>query len=303
MKGNLKILILVGVPASGKTTQSKDFVRNNADWVRVSRDDFRHMLKNAQVCDPKIEDLISSLVNTVIENSLMKKLNVIVDNTNLKVKYLDSIIEKFKYSADIDFRIFDISLDKAIARDNNREMKVGEDVIRKMYKSYKVLIDTFSFQPVNKIPNRPHIIPNFESKLPDAVIFDVDGTLALMGRRGPFDWHKVDVDDPNRIVAEQVAFHKSKGRKILIVSGRDETCRDMTVEWFKFYDIAFDQFFMRPANDFRKDTVIKREIYHNEIEGKYNVLACYDDRLQVLVNTWFDLGVFTFNVNQGQINF
>jgi predicted kinase len=34
-KDNLKILILIGIPASGKSTWSKDFVRNNEKWVRV----------------------------------------------------------------------------------------------------------------------------------------------------------------------------------------------------------------------------------------------------------------------------
>jgi hypothetical protein len=69
-----------------------------------------------------------------------------------------------------------------------------------------------------------------------------------------------------------------------------------------FYEIEFDMLFMRPENDYRKDTVIKREIYQNEIEGKYNVLAVYDDRLQVL-DMWYEQGIFTFNVNQGNLNF
>lgn len=303
MEKNRKIVIYIGIPASGKTTAAKEFLRNNPDWVRVSRDDFRLMLRNEQMCEPKIEDLVTQLVNGAINKALVRKQNVIVDATNVREKYINEFIEEYKYSADIDYRVFDISLDKAIERDNNRQMKVGTEVIKRMYDNYKILIDSFHFQPVKKIANRPHITPNFESKLPDAVIFDIDGTLALMGNRGAFDWDKVDRDNVNKIVAEQIDFHMSLGRQILIVSGRDEVCMKMTEDWLNFYGIHFDHIFMRPKDDYRKDTIIKKEIYENEIKDKYNVLAVYDDRLSVITDTWYNLGLFVFNVNQGMIEF
>jgi len=220
-KDILKILILIGIPASGKSTWAADYVRNNPNWVRVNRDDFRAMLKNSQVCENKIEDMITALVIDTINRALMKNLNVLIDNTNLKQKYIDGFIEQFKYQANIDFRVFDISLAKAIERDAARDKKVGAGPIKKMYESYKILIDSFDFQPVNKIKSRPVIKPTFESDLPDAVVFDIDGTLAHIGNRSVFDWMKVYVDDVNPIVSEQMAFHRSKGRKIIIMTGRN----------------------------------------------------------------------------------
>ena len=44
MKKN-KIIFCVGVPASGKSTWSKDFVRNNENYARLCRDDYRYMYK------------------------------------------------------------------------------------------------------------------------------------------------------------------------------------------------------------------------------------------------------------------
>jgi predicted kinase len=41
----LEVLVLIGIPGSGKSTWAKDFVSNNSDWIRVNRDDFRDMLK------------------------------------------------------------------------------------------------------------------------------------------------------------------------------------------------------------------------------------------------------------------
>lgn len=105
-------------------------------------------------------------------------------------------------------------------------------------------------------------------------------------------------DDVNEIVVEQLQFHKSKGRKIFVVTGRDEVCREITTDWLELHGIQFDEMYMRPKDDYRKDTIIKKEIYQNEVVGKYNLLCVYDDRLQVC-RTWNDLGIFVFTVNQG----
>lgn len=296
-KENLELLILVGVPASGKSTWSKRYVIDNPNWVRVSRDDFREMLKSSPMCENKIEEMISSLVNSTIEHSFSKKMNVIVDATNLNLKYINAFIDRFNTVANINFRIFDISLKKAIEYDSNRIRPVGETIINRFYKQYKDLLDTYSFQPLTK-KREEYVIPNFESNKPNAIIFDIDGTLALMGNRSPYDWDKVWKDDVNKIVSEQIEFHKSSGRKIIIVTGRDASCKDITVEWLNYNDIYFDEIFTRPLNDYRKDTSIKREIYENNIKDKYNVLAVFDDRLSV-VEEWSKMGLFVFNVNQG----
>lgn len=302
MKKELKVILNIGIPASGKTFWTKEFLRKNTGWVRVSRDEFRLQLRNEQMCEPKIEDLITTLVNDAIHNALAKNLNVIVDATNVKLKYINQFINEFKYSADIDYQVFDISLEKAIERDKNRDAKVGESVIKRMYSDYKILMDSFDFQPVNKITQRPIIKPDFNSQLPDCVIVDVDGTLAHMGNRSPFDWNKVDRDSLNEIVAEQVEFHHSKGRKIIILSGRDGSCKGLTEEWLQFHDVKYDEIYLRPENDYRKDSIIKKEIYENHIKGKYNVICAIDDRLQVL-DIYYKLGIFTMNVNQGNLIF
>lgn len=39
---------------------------------------------------------------------------------------------------------------------------------------------------------------------------------------------------------------------------------------------------MRKTGDSRKDFLIKKEIYENELKDKYNILAIFDDRQQVV---------------------
>jgi hypothetical protein len=100
---------------------------------------------------------------------------------------------------------------------------------------------------------------------------------------------------------------KDKDHLIEYVKNQEEhhkivTFRDELIELLNEHGIEFDEMYMRPKDDYRKDTIIKKEIYQNEVVGKYNLLCVYDDRLQVL-DMWYDQGVFTFNVNQGNHNF
>jgi len=227
-KENLKIKILIGIPASGKSTWAINFIQKNPNYIRVNRDNFRLMLKNQQFCEPKIENLITTLTNQTIHQALNKNLNVIIDNTNLKISTIQNFIDEFKYMADIEYQIFDISLEKALERNNTRQLPVNSDVIKNMFKDYKILIDSFDFQPVKKILNRPNITPKRDPNLQDCVIFDVDGTLSFIKNRNPYDWSKVYKDDINLVVAEHIDFHHSKNRKIIILTGRDEATKELT---------------------------------------------------------------------------
>lgn len=298
MKKELKVIITIGLPASGKSEFAIKHIQKNENFVRISRDDFRGMLKNQTQCDIKIESLITDLCTDAMIKSLCRNENVIMDATHCSQKHINAIIEKAQDYADIEYMLFDVPVDKCIERDKLRKNPVGEDVIRKMNEKFVVLKDTFNFQHLKKHRNRPVLLPNFNSPLPEAVCFDIDGTLAHMVNRSPFEWNKVDHDIYSPIVGEQMEFHNSKGRTIIVLSGRDSSCRKLTEEWLEFYGLKYNFLLMRPENDFRKDSVIKKEFYETHIKDKYNLLCVYDDRLQVL-DTWHKLGIFAFNVNQG----
>ena len=299
-KKNKKVIILVSPPAGGKTTYALNYLAKNQNTIRVNRDSYRFMLRDTPVTENKIEDLITDLSNDAIIKALNKNLDVIIDNTNLKLRYINDIIELVKFKADIEFIVLDCSLDKLLERDKNREKSVGEHVVKKMYKQYKDLVESYAFQNIKKRPeHEDRFVPlRQDFSLPHAVIFDVDGNLAQMKGRGPFDWHKVDNDDVIEVVAEQVKIHKSIGRKIIVVSGRDSVCRDKTIEWFNFYNIEFDELFMRPENNWDKDTTIKKKIFNEQIKDKYNVVSVFDDRISVC-KMWTELGLFCFCTNQG----
>lgn len=298
-KRNKKVIICVGIPGSGKSTWVKEYISKNPNTVAVSRDDFRFMLRNTPLTEPKIEDMITELVNITIEKSLMRGCDVIVDQTSCKQKYINSFIDLFKYKSDIEFRVFDTPLETCILRDSKRERKVGENVIKKMYKDYKLLIETYPLQNISKQPEwKDRFEPLKQDKnLPEAVIVDLDGTLFYMKNRTAFCWDKVDNDDLNEIVADQIKINKNLGRKIILVSGRDEEAREKTKHSLDFYGIEYDELFMRPKGSFEKDTIIKKRIFKENIFEKYNVLFAIDDRLSVC-KLWSEIGIFCMCVNQ-----
>lgn len=296
---NLILKILVGIPGSGKSTWATNFVKNNPNWVIISRDSYRKMLRDEYVVEPRIEDLITKMVEGDIIAAFKAKQNVILDNTNLRAKYIHPILDLVSEIADVEYQIFDISIDKAIERDSKRDKSVGEDVIRRMFKDYVTIFETFNFSRISKKGRKKYEAPKFDPKLEDIYIFDIDGTVAhFSDKRGPFDWQKVDTDDLDEVVARQFKLHMDAGHKILVLSGRDESSRDKTEQWLDFYGLKYDKLLMRPANDYRKDSIIKKEIYEREIQGKYNVIAIYDDR-DAVVRMWRDLGLKVFQVAPG----
>lgn len=299
---NKVVRINLGLPGSGKTTETLKFLRNNPDWVKISRDDFRNMFRNEQQLDPKGENLVTEAFYYATRQALKRGYSVVLDNCNVKYSHINEMIDEFNDLADIEFRYFDVPAKVCIERDKNRAMKVGEKVINEMNDALKYTLDVLDF---SNRPKKTRIKIDYSVKwdpsLPNAVISDVDGTLSHMnGKRGPFDWKRVgvdDIDEPMKFTLQTIR-EGSPDTKIIIVSGRDSICRQETTDWLNAAEIPFDELFMRPQNDYRKDSLIKKEIYENELQGKYNIMMIYDDRNQV-VDTWRELGLKCAQIEYG----
>jgi len=298
--------ILIGIPASGKSTWSKEFVSKNDNWCIVSSDDFRYAWQNKGFCDTKIENLISEMVDVSIEKLIAKGINVIYDATNVKASYLDHFKNLVKHTAKVEFQLFDVPFETAVERDSKRERSVGEEVIKKMYQSYLVLLDSYDFSFQIPTPKK-YIAPVFDPKKKNCIIVDIDGTLAhTSGKRSPYDYSKVDVDDLDvsiRKIAQATLTglndeYSGEYCDLIILSGREDLCRNSTVEWLEKNNIFYDELFMRKTGDRRKDSIIKEEIFWEHIEPNYNVIAVFDDRDQV-VKMWRSLGLKCLQVDYG----
>jgi hypothetical protein len=141
-----------------------------------------------------------------------------------------------------------------------------------------------------------------------AIIVDVDGTLADMrGVRGPFEWDKVGKDKPHtdiiNLVKDLQSLKEGENPKyaIIIVTGRDGECKQATIDWL--FDVAkleyWDDFYIRPAGSFEKDSIIKSRIYMDHIRPEFDVEFVIDDRDQV-VDMWRSLGLRVLQVAEGK---
>lgn len=135
--------------------------------------------------------------------------------------------------------------------------------------------------------------------LPKAIICDLDGTLAFMNGRNPFDAGRCEHDVLNEPVGNLLRNYKMLGYQILLVSGREEQFKPQTLMFLEKHAIAFDVLLMRKIKDYRKDAIIKTEIYEEYIKNKFFIEFVLDDRNQV-VDMWRkELGLPCFQVFYG----
>lgn len=275
-----KLLILSGLPASGKTTYAKMLLdKVGSNWKRVNKDDLRSMIDNGR-WSKQNEKKILGVRDLLIGYFLDSGYDVISDDTNFA--HIESLTEKFRSQAEVDTKFFPTDVEECIARDSKREKPVGPKVISDMYERY--------LKPVVRYQD-------YSDKLPNAIICDVDGTLAKMSGRSPFDWVRVGEDSVNEQVAS-ILQRFSMTHKIIIVSGRDGSCEEETINWLNDKKIVYTDLFMRPAGNNEKDSIIKKRIYDEHIKGAYNVSFVLDDRDQV-VRMWREQGLQCFQVAEG----
>jgi uncharacterized HAD superfamily protein len=133
----------------------------------------------------------------------------------------------------------------------------------------------------------------------EAIICDLDGTLALLGKRSPYDYQRVGSDRLNVAVALVVRAMHRQGYAVLLFTGRESSSEEKTRAWLEKHTIPYDVLVMRAAGDNRKDAIVKREMYQRTVAGVYSVAFVLDDRNQV-VDMWRkDLGLPCFQVNYG----
>ncbi len=278
----LTVYFTIGLPASGKSTWAKAKVDKSPNGTkRVNKDELRAMLDNSYFSKGN-EKFVLNIQDQIIKAALEEGKHVIVDNTHLAPKHETRIRELIKGLAVleiVDFRHVD--LETCIKRDLQRFNSVGEKVIRDMYNQF--------IAP----PRNPKPLHNPD--LPDAIICDLDGTLALIGDRSPYDGASCDKDFVNEPVR---SILQTSGHAIVFVSGREDKSKPQTLAWLEKHGIGFDALHMRSAGDMRKDSIVKKEIYDEFILDKYNVAFVLDDRDQV-VKVWRDLGLTCLQVDYG----
>lgn len=299
------IIVISGISGSGKSTLAEKIMRGNeSTYVRVNRDKIREQLfgyteENVHKYYERpdwldLEPDVSKVEDSTIKAMLARGKIVISDNTHLKLKYIKKY---FDFGVPVSVQFVDIDYDTAVDRDSRRVRKVGEDVIKKQYNQFKTLQKSFDDWYLNEFLSKSSSIVTNDPSKPHCVIFDIDGTLANLGNRHPYDWDRVDEDTVNENVRAALWAHRDAGKTIIVATGRDGVCEDKTRKWLLDNGITFDRFYIKGRDDFRKDWIVKTEMW-NDITQDFYIESMYDDRDQVVEHARM-LGLTVFQVDEG----
>lgn len=141
---------------------------------------------------------------------------------------------------------------------------------------------------------------------PNAVIFDMDGTLANVSSIRYLlrfydetkqrhvklfnKFHALSVNvPPNNHVVNAAQVSHMLGNEVIIVTARKHMWRNQTAWWLALNNIHSDALFMRGNDDNRPDYEVKKDIL-STIRKAYNVIHAWDDNPNI-IRLWKEEGV------------
>ena len=315
---NLKAIITVGVSGSGKSTYAKELCKEY-NWFNIERDVIREFIMVTQFHFPSSGDFVmvdnlwkhwkfknESLVNAEFDLNILRavnnKFNIVISNTNLNKYHRDALklkLEALGYEVEIKVFGLDLTFEELCKRDLWRKNSVGYTIIAKQYEQFRKEFPKYTLKDVS---NKPNIL-----------ICDIDGTAAIMCDRSPYSWDKVKYDIHNEVVFSFLegfcshSIHVNQIQpKIIFMSGRDSVCRADTIQWIDawcYRNSGFDyELYMRKEGDMRKDTIVKEELFFENVDGKYNVQGVLDDR-NCVVRLWMDMQFKVYHCGNAWIDF
>jgi thiol-disulfide isomerase/thioredoxin len=277
MSEKLKIIVLKGIPASGKSTWAKDILaKYPGKYKRINKDDLRAMLDDSKWTKDN-EKFVLEMRDYLIQKSLEDGYNVILDDTNLAEKHLNKMKEIAKKWNEnrkgihddtstncesvvycngrgviIDFNGIDTSHQKCPGCPKCKpEVEVEEkffdiSLADAIERDKKRIVGHVGEKVIRSMynqfiaPTKKPVKLEQDSSLPHCIICDVDGTIAEKGDRDIYDTTKVMLDTPNEPIIELVKQLKDKYR-IIFFSGRKETARKDTVTWINKYVFGWNK--------------------------------------------------------------
>lgn len=286
------VKICRGCPGSGKSTWALDYAQNHVNTVILNNDTIRLNLGYKNNWSPEKEKNVKKTFYERLKFNLDAGMDVIADNTYLNPKtlgHLQNYLKSNYLNVTQEIKDFtDVHVNECIARDKKRTDPVGYQVIWDMY--------------VKHLMPRPgsNVDPNIGAQ---CIICDLDGTLAEIGDRNPYDASTCEQDGVNPVVDDILYY---AGVSVFYFSGRSNKYREQTIAFLNktkdnsrrgpWYMYLNDQLIMRSECDPQtSDWIIKKQMYDDHIAGKYNVFFAIDDRPQV-IRLWKSLGIRVLNV-------
>lgn len=305
------LLATRGLPASGKTTWALEAAgAQPAGQVKtVNLDDLRASFDRSH-WDQGSERLVQDAQLAYVVAAIEAGHDVIVHNTHVTARPVNRLRRETAMMCDlliVDFA--SVGIDVCIERDAQRvgRANVGPEVIEKLDRRLKggrdgwgghhfvtpaearLLLDTGRPLPA------PHLRYTPDPSLPAACIVDLDGTLAKHQGRDPYDASRCGEDLFDQVVWTAASAYPN----VVFLSGRSEEFRPQTEDWLlRHLSGRPSELHMRAADDLRPDSIVKLELFVQQVAPRYNVQVAFDDRNSV-VRMWRRLGLPCFHVAEG----
>lgn len=296
-----------GFPASGKSTWARSL-----NVMRFNLDDYRFMMWGGSetTWNKQNEYVAQQAAMQGLLAAVKEGRDCVWDNTNLVPAPLKRIKSLLYLHPEVEFQVasfMHVPIEECIERDARREKPVGEEVIRRLEKSYKSASKSgwkLTDEWMNERFTPTVYVPDLD--LPDCILVDIDGTTAMKGDRSPYDFANCHLDTLNESIKYVMdAVQHSNGyvapdlrTRFIFLSGRGEEFREQTEKWLLVNEIHYDELHMRPAGDQRPDYIIKHELFDQHVRNRFRVRMSWDDRGQV-VNLWRQMGLACWEINKG----
>lgn len=138
----MKAIVTVGIPASGKSTFAENIISNDPNYIELNRDNIRKELFKIAgwteyVFSEENERMVTTEQYDRIRAASNSNKNIIITDTNLKMKYIRSIVsllEHFGYT--VQLKICDISFMEAVRRNHARSVGMEPNRLKIQYDQF-----------------------------------------------------------------------------------------------------------------------------------------------------------------------
>ena len=278
-------MLLYGISGSGKTTFAKRWVETHQNSIVVSKDALHEAffvqsepVKNKSQEKATRRKLTAALEANIVRDALLRGATVLVDATYLTPEQIKRVLSSVPANCDVRVRTFDVPLAECMGRLSSIGRQVRKQDLQQEREIFEANVE--NIQALVEAEQEKRTNRKRHLALPRCYVFDIDGTLAIAGKRNAFDESKVLLDTPNPDIVSLVktlALHAA----IHICTGRTEGCRADTETWLRENGIVYHTLHMRAIGDQRADFKVKEEMW-SAIDEKHYIALMYDDRAQVV---------------------
>lgn len=163
-----KLIICLGPSCSGKTTWSREYVKNNPKFSRFSIDEFKEMSSETgtNIISAEFLECVSKIIHSMLFMG-----DVIIDGYPLNIRSLFTII---KEKIEVEIRLFDVKFLEAVKRNQSRKKNGGHWLtaaeLKRFHEFYREFITSKKFFIISKIKTVSVIVQDFQ-----------DANMSLLG--------------------------------------------------------------------------------------------------------------------------